>query len=87
MSHYDLTIIAADRRTRLFQAPIFDPNETPRVGDIVTVHPDDTPSDRSLTARVTGCQRVLKPHVDPPGSPLTPGLRTTHVAVTAFVEP
>lgn len=85
MSTYTLTVIAADHRTTEFKSVVW--GETPRVGDLVTVHPDDAPSDRSVTAHVTGVQRVIRQHVDPPGAPRTVGLRTTHVAVTAKVEP
>jgi hypothetical protein len=60
--------------------------ETPAVGDLVTAHPDGVWSDRTVTARVTGVHRVLKPVVDPPGAPLTRGMQTTYVAVTAKVE-
>jgi hypothetical protein len=83
MSRYTLTVYAADRRTQVFQEPVFDPSETPRVGDLVTAHLDDY---ATVVARVTGVQRVLRPIVDPPGAPRTPGLSTTHVAVTAMVE-
>lgn len=57
--------------------------ETPNAEDLVTVHPDGEPSERTVTARVTGVQRVLRAVVDPPGAPLTRGVQTTHVAVTA----
>lgn len=53
--------------------------ETPSVGDLVTVHPDYEPSGRSLTAKVTGVQRVIKE--------IRLGESVeTHLSVTAFAE-
>lgn len=78
---YELTVFGLDH-TETLRSEVW--GDTPRVGDLVTIHPDDFPSERSiLAARVVGIQRVIRPAVDPPGAPRSTCLRTTHVAVTA----
>lgn len=40
--------------------------DVPRIGEILTVHPDGKPSEKSFTCNVTGVQRVIHHYPDNP---------------------
>jgi len=83
MSVYRLTVYPNHPGSGpLLDAPVW--GDVPHVGDFITIHPDGTPSDRSICdATITSVQRVLKGTVDPPGAPQRPGLDEKHVSVIA----
>lgn len=44
----------------LIESEVWGMDFLPRPGDLLTVHPDEEPSVRSWTGRVTGVQHVLR---------------------------
>jgi hypothetical protein len=81
MSGYHLTVITWSgsgvqfRQAETYSASVI--GDVPQMGEILTVHPDGKPSERSFTCDVTGVQRVIM------GDPVRPEIY--HMAASVHV--